>query len=111
MQSISRRAARPYRAGLIGVPGSVGYTLSFEAMSSTHLRFEIRTASAADINRIELRTESVPDEGFFGFGEQLTYFNQKGNVLPILVQEHGVRRGRPILTQAVDILASGGGGV
>ncbi|HKH80277.1 MAG TPA: alpha-glucosidase, partial [Methylovirgula sp.] len=79
-------------------------------MSSTHLRFEIRTASAADINRIELRTESVPDEGFFGFGEQLTYFNQKGNVLPILVQEHGVRRGRPILTQAVDILASGGGG-
>lgn len=95
---------------LKGAAGSVGYTLSFEAMSSTHLRFEMRTASAADINRIELRMESVPDEGFFGFGEQLTYFNQKGNVLPILVQEHGVGRGRPILTQAVDILASGGGG-
>ncbi len=95
---------------LTGATGSVGYTLSFEAMSSTHLQFEIKTETTAGINRIELRTESVPDEAFFGFGEQLTYFNQKGNVLPILVQEHGVGRGRPILTQAVDILASGGGG-
>ena len=95
---------------LTGAAGEVGYTLSFEAISSTHLRFEIKTEPAAGINRIELRTESAPDEGSFGFGEQLTYFNQKGNVLPILVQEHGVGRGRPVLTQAVDILASGGAG-
>jgi alpha-glucosidase len=95
---------------LKGAAGSVSYTLSFEAMSSTHLRFEITAAGGAGINRIALRVASVPDEGFFGFGEQLTYFNQKGKVLPILVQEHGVGRGRPILTQIIDVLTSGGAG-
>jgi alpha-glucosidase len=91
--------------------GEVGYSLNFEAISPTHLRFEIRTeaSEAAKINRIRLRIESVADEGFFGFGQQLTYFNQKGNTLPILVQEHGVGRGQPILTRLVDLLAEGGG--
>jgi sulfoquinovosidase len=95
---------------LKGAAGEVSYKLSFEALSSTHLRFEFTTQGGAAINRIELRTASVADEGFFGFGEQLTYFNQKGNVLPILVQEHGVGRGRPILTQLIDAFTSGGGG-
>jgi sulfoquinovosidase len=64
---------------------------------------------ASGINRIILRSASSLDEDFLSFGEQLTYFNQKGNVLPILVQEHGVGRGRPIVTQLVDVLADGGG--
>ena len=41
---------------------------------------------------------------------QLTYFNQKGNLLPILVQEHGIGRGRRVVTRAVDLFASDGGG-
>ena len=53
--------------------------------------------------------QSAPDEAFFGFGEQLTYFNQKGKCAPMLVQEHGVGRGRPIVTQLIDALADGGG--
>ena len=82
------------------------------AVSATHLRFVISASGsgAAEINRIRLLIASAKDEGFFGFGEQLTYFNQKGNILPILVQEHGVGRGRPIVTQLVDIFASQGGG-
>ena len=97
---------------LTGTAGSVGYKLAFEALSTTNLRFAISVdgPKASDINRITLQAASVTDEGFFGFGQQLTYFNQKGNILPIVVQEHGVGRGRPIVTQLVDWFASQGGG-
>ncbi len=93
---------------------SVGFSLMFEtvANSPAHLRFTISPASkdAARINRIRLLSASVKDEAFFGFGEQLTYFNQKGYLLPILVQEHGVGRGRFGITQIVDLAANKGGG-
>ena len=97
---------------LTGPAGSVQYKLGFEALSTTSLRFVISAdrSNASNINRITLRAASVADEGFFGFGEQLTYFNQKGHILPIVVQEHGVGRGRPIVTQFVDLFASRGGG-
>ena len=65
---------------------------------------------SAGVNRIPLRLGSSAEEGFFGFGLQLTYFNQKGNLLPILVQEHGIGRGRRFVTGAVDLFASDGGG-
>jgi alpha-glucosidase len=94
---------------LTGQTGSIGYRLTFAALSTTHLRFEIKAENDPAINRIRLRSASAPDEAFFGFGQQLTYFNQKGNVLPILVQEHGFGRGLPILTQLVDLFANGGG--
>ena len=97
---------------LTGVAGSVQYKLGFEALSTTTLRFIISAdgSNASNINRITLQTASVAEEGFFGFGEQLTYFNQKGHILPIVVQEHGVGRGRLIVTQFVDLFASQGGG-
>jgi alpha-glucosidase len=113
IDAIDRAQNRATVSGkLSGASGEVGYKLSFEALSPTHLRFEIRAegGQAAGINRVVLRGASSPDEGFFGFGEQLTYFNQKGNVLPMLVQEHGVGRGRPVITQLVDLFASDGGG-
>jgi alpha-glucosidase len=87
----------------------IGYTLTFEAVSAIHLRFEVKTDSPS-VNRIRLRSASVGDEAFFGFGQQLTDFNQKGNLLPILVQEHGVGRGRPVVTELVDLFANHGGG-
>jgi alpha-glucosidase len=86
---------------------TIDYSITFEAISSSHLRFAI---SATGTNRIRLLLASVPDEAFFGFGQQLTDFNQKGNFLPILVQEHGVGRGRPIVTELVDVFANRGGG-
>jgi sulfoquinovosidase len=53
-------------------------------VSPAHLRFEISAEAdkACGINRIILRSASSLDEDSLGFGEQLTYFNQKGNVLP-----------------------------
>jgi alpha-glucosidase len=95
---------------LTGRDGSIDYTVAFEAVSISHLRFTIGVSGATGVNRIRMLAASVADEGLFGFGEQLTDFNQKGNILPILVQEHGVGRGRPIVTQLVDVFANRGGG-
>ena len=92
-----------------GKGGTAGYTLTFAASSPTQLRFEV-TAGLPAINRVTLRLASVPDEAIFGFGMQMTYFNQKGHLLPIVVQEHGVGRGSPIVTQIVDLAAGNGGG-
>jgi sulfoquinovosidase len=55
-------------------------------------------------------TPPRPTKRFFGFGQQLTYFNQKGNVVPVIVQEHGIGRGLPIVTQLVDLLYDDAGG-
>jgi len=97
---------------LTGKKGKLGYQITFEALSDAHVRFEITAigAGAEAINRIRLKCASVKDEGFFGFGQQLTYFNQKGALIPILVQEHGVGRGKPVVTQLVDVFADHGGG-
>ena len=96
---------------LAGKGGDATFQLTFEAMSATHLRFVVtaRTTGGALLDRIRLRLASVADEAFFGFGQQLTFMNQKGNRLPILVQEHGVGRGRPIVTRLIDTFANGGG--
>jgi len=97
---------------LTGRKGKIGYRMTFEAVSAAHLRFEVTAVGAGTeaINRIRLRSVSVKDEGFFGFGQQLTVFNQKGALIPILVQEHGIGRGKPVVTQIVDLFANHGGG-
>jgi sulfoquinovosidase len=97
---------------LSGPTGGMGYALAFEAVSATHLRFVIGFTGdrAVSINRVWLAIDSSKDEGIFGCGSQLTYFNQKGNVVPILVQEHGTGRGQPIVTQLVDLLDQNSGG-
>jgi sulfoquinovosidase len=97
------------RGRLGGKNGNAGFNLAFEAMSSTHLRFTLNTDNAT-VNRVRLVGASVSEEGIFGFAGQLTYFNQKGRLLPILVQEHGVGRGQVVVTQAMDLFESHGGG-
>lgn len=97
---------------LSGKTGSVAYSLSFIQVSDNQLQFVLHAdgPSATTINRLFLRYASPKDEHVYGFGEQLTYFDQKGNVIPILVQEHGIGRGLPIFTQLVNRFADGGGG-
>lgn len=41
---------------LSGPGGAIGYTLSFEALSAAHLRFEIKTSDLG-VNRIRMRVE------------------------------------------------------
>lgn len=97
---------------LSGLRGALNFLFHFYGLSANQLQFriQIESSNAAEWNRIYLRYRSEPDEGFFGFGHQLTYFNQKGKILPILVQEHGIGRGLPIITPLVDLAYNGAGG-
>lgn len=97
---------------LLGKNSKVNYNLFFKLASANQLQYILTTEGpgSKDVNRLYLRFASPKDEGFYGFGEQLTYFNQKGNVIPILVQEHGIGRGLPIFTRLVDWKFDGGGG-
>ena len=91
---------------------TIGFGVAFRAVSRNQLQFVIEAQgdTANPYNRVFLNYASSADEAFFGFGQQLTYFNQKGNVIPIIVQEHGIGRGLPIVTQLVDLLYDGAGG-
>jgi alpha-glucosidase len=89
-----------------GEQRAVGYTMTFSEPVPNQLRFEVvltAPAGTPPCTRVFLHYRSAPDEHFFGFGQQLTYFDQKSRLLPVLVQEHGVGRGLPVVTQAVEL--------
>ncbi len=90
----------------------IAFHLTFHSSSANQLQFTLGVESPDSDrwNRIFLRYASSPSEAFFGFGQQLTFFNQKGKTLPILVQEHGIGRGLPIITELVDLTYDGAGG-
>ncbi len=86
----------------------VGYTLSFTAVSERQLAFRLSYADPA-INRAYLTYASDADEHFYGFGEQFTYFDKKGHLLPIWASEQGIGRGSQPLTFLVNLAAHAGG--
>ena len=65
---------------------------------------------AAGNNRVYLAYQSTPDEHFFGFGEQFTYFDMQGKYVPIWVSEQGVGRGEQPLTFFANLTNGGAGG-
>ncbi len=97
---------------LSGKTGSTQYSLLFTQVSANQLQYvlSVQGPTAKDVNRLFLRYASPRNEHVYGFGEQLTYFDQKGNEIPVLVQEHGIGRGLPGFTWLVDHLEDGGGG-
>lgn len=85
---------------------SIDYTMTFSSAGHRRLRFRVQPAPTASVraDRIFLRYDSDATEAFWGFGAQMTRFNQKGRLLPILVQEQGVGRGLPVITRLVSLL-------
>ncbi len=88
---------------------SVDYELSFEERSPGRLAFDVSLGDTG-YDYIELTAESSADEGFYGFGEQFTYPDLKGQKVPILSQEQGVGRGNPAVSPIMDAYSPGTGG-
>ena len=91
------------RGRLRGPGCDVAYRLTFDTAGANQLRFRLQLdgPQAAQLNRSYLRHASSADERYFGLGQQLTWFDQKGKTIPVLVQEHGVGRGLARLHAAV----------
>lgn len=71
---------------------SVLVNLFFKPISERELGFEIKVGDE-NYNRVFLQYASNAEERFYGFGEQYSHFNHKGNFVPILVNEQGIGRG------------------
>lgn len=87
---------------------SVHYNLTFTPVENQQLAFQLSFDDPI-INRAYLTYASDSDEHFFGFGEQFSFFDHKGQIVPIWVSEQGIGRGLQPLTFLVDRVAGSGG--
>ncbi len=85
----------------------IAYQMRFIPATETRMLVEVQTFERS--NRSFLFLSSNANEGYFGFGEQFTFFNLKGKRLPILVQEQGIGRGAEPITTGANITAGAGG--
>lgn len=60
-------------------------------------------------NRAWLTFAAEPEERFFGFGEQFSFFDFSGRRVPILTSEQGIGRGAQPITAGANLLAGAGG--
>ncbi len=95
---------------LIGADSCAGpYALTFSEASPQRLKFEMAFTNP-HINYSELHYASRAEERFYGFGEQFSRLNLKGERVPILSEEGGVGRGHTPISQAVDLGSPGSAG-
>lgn len=87
---------------------TVPYELALQSTREGHLRFDLQIKNPA-WNRAYFIYATEPDEGFYGFGEQFSRFDMRGEKLPIFVMEQGIGRGAQPITIGADLTAKAGG--
>ncbi|HET7479905.1 MAG TPA: alpha-glucosidase [Rubrobacteraceae bacterium] len=93
---------------LDGGADGVRYELAFSQASDGRLRFQVKVDEPS-YDRVFLTYATSPEERFFGFGVQYTYFDMKGREVPIFIQEQGIGRGAQPITLGADWQAGAGG--
>ena len=83
--------------------------MTFQPASRNQLSFNLQLTNQK-LNRTYLTYASSPDERFFGFGEQFSFFDLKGRRLPIFVMEQGIGRGAEPITTGANLQAYGWSG-
>lgn len=84
------------------------YRLDIRASGKHGLSVKVMLQNA-ELNRLELRTLADPQERFYGFGEQFTHLEQRGQVVPIWSEEQGIGRGAQPVTLGANLIAGAGG--
>jgi alpha-glucosidase (family GH31 glycosyl hydrolase) len=68
------------------------YILTLQTVGSRELDFQLQISNG-NVNQIQLQFVTSPDEHFYGFGEQFSDIDCKGQWIPIVCEEGGIGRG------------------
>lgn len=85
------------------------YEIRFRSTKEGHLRV-ICSGDPTSVSKIGLRYDTASSESFWGFGEQFSHLDMKGKRIPILSQEQGIGRGKPIVSEVADLFSDGASG-
>jgi alpha-glucosidase len=100
IQSITQVNNRLEIKGQFLATQNVDYTLQIYPQSTNQIHFQLITNNS-NFNRLYVSSACQTNEQIFGFGEQPSHLNHKGNRIPILVQEQGIGRGDNFSTNPI----------
>lgn len=85
-------------SGLLGEQGNaannVSYEFSFQPLSDHKIEFNLKFAGD-QVNQAQFSYVTSATEHFYGFGEQFSDIDGKGQLIPIVCEEGGIGRGDP----------------